>query len=39
VGSVQGVQYLIQVEKDRRGEVTTRTLIPVRFVPMLEGLR
>jgi protein-L-isoaspartate(D-aspartate) O-methyltransferase len=39
VGSVQGVQYLIQVEKDRRGAVTTRTLIPVRFVPMLEGLR
>lgn len=39
VGSVQGVQYLILVEKDARGEVTTRTLIPVRFVPMLEGLR
>jgi protein-L-isoaspartate(D-aspartate) O-methyltransferase len=39
VGSVQGVQYLILVEKDRRGEVTTRTLLPVRFVPMLEGLR
>jgi protein-L-isoaspartate(D-aspartate) O-methyltransferase len=39
VGSVQGVQYLILVEKDARGDVTTRTLIPVRFVPMLEGLR
>ncbi|HET7039619.1 MAG TPA: protein-L-isoaspartate(D-aspartate) O-methyltransferase [Gemmatimonadales bacterium] len=39
VGSVQGVQYLIQVDKDARGEVTTRALIPVRFVPMLEGLR
>jgi protein-L-isoaspartate(D-aspartate) O-methyltransferase len=39
VGSVQGVQYLIRVDKDARGEVTTRPLIPVRFVPMLEGLR
>jgi protein-L-isoaspartate(D-aspartate) O-methyltransferase len=39
VGSVQGVQYLILVQKDPRGDVTTRTLIPVRFVPMLEGLR
>jgi protein-L-isoaspartate(D-aspartate) O-methyltransferase len=39
VGSVQGVQYLILVEKDRGGDVTTRALIPVRFVPMLEGLR
>jgi protein-L-isoaspartate(D-aspartate) O-methyltransferase len=39
VGTVQGVQYLILVEKDRAGHVTTRTLIPVRFVPMLEGLR
>jgi len=39
VGTVQGVQYLILVEKDRGGDVTTRTLIPVRFVPMLEGLR
>jgi protein-L-isoaspartate(D-aspartate) O-methyltransferase len=39
VGTVQGVQYLILVEKDRGGDVTTRTLVPVRFVPMLEGLR
>jgi protein-L-isoaspartate(D-aspartate) O-methyltransferase len=39
VGAVQGVQYLILVEKDRDGDLTTRTLIPVRFVPMLEGLR
>lgn len=39
VGSVQGVQYLILVEKDAAGDVTTRPLIPVRFVPMLEGLR
>jgi protein-L-isoaspartate(D-aspartate) O-methyltransferase len=39
VGSVYGVQNLILVEKDERGEVTTRNLLPVRFVPMLEGLR
>jgi protein-L-isoaspartate(D-aspartate) O-methyltransferase len=39
VGSVQGVQYLILVEKDAGGEVTTRTLIPVRFVALLGGLR
>ncbi len=39
VGSVYGVQNLILVVKDTQGEVTTRHLIPVRFVPMLEGLR
>jgi protein-L-isoaspartate(D-aspartate) O-methyltransferase len=39
VGSVYGVQNLILVEKDDQGEVRTRNLLPVRFVPMLEGLR
>ncbi len=39
VGSVYGVQNLVQVEKDREGEVRTRNLLPVRFVPMLKGLR
>jgi protein-L-isoaspartate(D-aspartate) O-methyltransferase len=39
VGTVYGVQYLILVEKKARGEVTTRTLIPVQFVPMLQGQR
>ncbi len=39
VGSVYGVQNLILVTKDAQGAVTTRHLIPVRFVPMLEGLR
>jgi protein-L-isoaspartate(D-aspartate) O-methyltransferase len=39
VGSVYGVQNLILVEKDARGRLTTRGLLPVRFVPMLEGLR
>lgn len=39
VGTVYGIQYLILVEKDARGEVTTRSLIPVQFVPMLKGTR
>ncbi len=39
VGSVYGVQNLILVQKDEDGDVTTRNLLPVRFVPMLEGLR
>ncbi len=39
VGSVYGIQNLILVEKDLAGEVRTRNLLPVRFVPMLSGLR
>jgi len=39
VGSVYGVQNLILVTKDAQGEVRTENLLPVRFVPMLEGLR
>jgi protein-L-isoaspartate(D-aspartate) O-methyltransferase len=39
VGSVYGVQNLILVFKDEDGAVRTRNLLPVRFVPMLEGLR
>jgi protein-L-isoaspartate(D-aspartate) O-methyltransferase len=39
VGSVYGVQNLILVEKDESGEVRTRNLLPVRFVPMLSQLR
>ncbi|UCG85287.1 MAG: protein-L-isoaspartate(D-aspartate) O-methyltransferase [Gemmatimonadota bacterium] len=39
VGSVYGVQNLILVEKDLDGATTTRNLLPVRFVPMLSGLR
>jgi len=39
VGSVYGVQNLILVEKDSEGGVRTRNLLPVRFVPMLKGLR
>ena len=33
VGSRFGMQYLLLVEKDRQGKVTTRNLMPVRFVP------
>lgn len=39
VGSLYGVQNLILVEKDASGDVRTRNLLPVRFVPMLRGLR
>jgi protein-L-isoaspartate(D-aspartate) O-methyltransferase len=39
VGSIYGVQNLILVEKDSNGKVRTRNLLPVRFVPMLSGLR
>jgi protein-L-isoaspartate(D-aspartate) O-methyltransferase len=39
VGSVYGVQNLILVEKDAAGELRTRNLLPVRFVPLLNGLR
>jgi protein-L-isoaspartate(D-aspartate) O-methyltransferase len=39
VGSVYGAQYLILVEKDSKGKLRTRNLLPVAFVPMLSGLR
>ncbi|MEK7330226.1 MAG: protein-L-isoaspartate(D-aspartate) O-methyltransferase [Candidatus Eisenbacteria bacterium] len=39
VGSVYGVQSLVLVDKDRDGRLRTRNLLPVRFVPMLKGLR
>jgi protein-L-isoaspartate(D-aspartate) O-methyltransferase len=39
VGSVYGVQNLILVEKQSEDAVRTRSLLPVRFVPMLQGLR
>ncbi len=39
VGSVYGVQNLIYIEKREDGKLHTRNLLPVRFVPMLEGLR
>ncbi len=39
VGSVYGVQNLILIEKDAEGAIKTRNLLPVRFVPMLSGIR
>lgn len=39
VGSVYGVQNLILVERTAGGETRTRNLLPVRFVPLLSGLR
>ena len=39
VGSVHGIQNLILVLKDESGDIRTRNLLPVRFVPMLSDLR
>ncbi len=39
VGSVYGVQSLVLVDKDPDRRLRTRNLLPVRFVPMLKGLR
>jgi protein-L-isoaspartate(D-aspartate) O-methyltransferase len=39
VGPVFGVQRLILVTKDRQGKVSRRTLMMVRFVPMVRGGR
>lgn len=39
VGPEGGVQRLVLVEKDAAGRVHTRTLLPVRFVPMRRELR
>jgi protein-L-isoaspartate(D-aspartate) O-methyltransferase len=38
VGSMYGAQNLLQVDKDSSGKVRTRILLPVAFVPMLNGL-
>jgi protein-L-isoaspartate(D-aspartate) O-methyltransferase len=37
VGSVGGVQHLILVEKNPGGKVSTRSLLPVAFVPLLRS--
>ena len=39
VGGAHGVQNLILVDKGRDGRIRTRNLLPVRFVPMIGGLR
>lgn len=38
VGSVYGVQHLVLVRKNEQGDVSTQTLLPVRFVPMLSEI-
>jgi protein-L-isoaspartate(D-aspartate) O-methyltransferase len=37
VGPPWSVQNLLLVTKDEAGKVTTRSLIPVRFVPLTRG--
>jgi protein-L-isoaspartate(D-aspartate) O-methyltransferase len=37
VGGFFMVQNLVLVSKDKKGEITTRNLIPVRFVPLTGG--
>jgi protein-L-isoaspartate(D-aspartate) O-methyltransferase len=37
VGGFFMVQNLVLVSKDRQGEITTRNLLPVRFVPLTGG--
>lgn len=37
VGSRFMVQYLVIVEKDAQGKITTRQILPVRFVPLTGG--
>ncbi len=37
VGGFFMVQSLVLVSKDRKGEITTRNLLPVRFVPLTGG--
>jgi protein-L-isoaspartate(D-aspartate) O-methyltransferase len=39
VGSIYGVQNLVQVDKPPKGPVQTTTLLPVRFVPFLRNVR
>jgi protein-L-isoaspartate(D-aspartate) O-methyltransferase len=39
VGSPDTYQELVLVRKDRSGRLTTRELLPVRFVPLLRGVR
>ena len=39
VGPRDGMQWLELVEKDARGRLGRRTLLPVRFVPLVEGKR
>jgi protein-L-isoaspartate(D-aspartate) O-methyltransferase len=35
LGSPYGNQTLVRITKDKTGEITSESLLPVRFVPML----
>jgi protein-L-isoaspartate(D-aspartate) O-methyltransferase len=37
VGSPYMIQHIILVEKDEKGNITTKSLLPVRFVPLTGG--
>jgi protein-L-isoaspartate(D-aspartate) O-methyltransferase len=37
VGGFFMVQNLVMVSKDKKGEITTQNLLPVRFVPLTGG--
>jgi len=37
VGSPSTIQHIILVEKDQAGNITTKSLLPVRFVPLTGG--
>ena len=37
VGSPYLIQHIILVEKDQKGDITTKSLLPVRFVPLTSG--
>jgi protein-L-isoaspartate(D-aspartate) O-methyltransferase len=39
VGDQESYQALVVVEKDAAGRLTSRRLVPVRFVPLLRGVR
>ncbi|MGE5799475.1 MAG: protein-L-isoaspartate(D-aspartate) O-methyltransferase, partial [Syntrophaceae bacterium] len=39
VGSPSMIQHIILVEKDQKGNITTKSLLPVRFVPLTGGQR
>jgi hypothetical protein len=39
VGDPHTDQRLVLLEKDSLGRVSTRYLVPVRFVPLLRGVR
>jgi protein-L-isoaspartate(D-aspartate) O-methyltransferase len=39
VGDPESYQELVLIEKDARGRLASRKLVPVRFVPLLRGVR